>query len=228
MNCDYCGTVVAEGFCSECNVMLCRECMLRCMHCRKPMCPDHIHSTKGGRQFCETCIEDYRARRAAHVAANNAQKNHEVLKHEGGDHKKKKKTNHDEEDNGFAYIASGYHAQSKKAYVAVFVIFVLVGILIWYNWPFVQGCLKWPFDASKASYSSNTRIIVKDTNELRNFSNVSNLDFFPRVIIFLITWALILAYFLGLAVTGYVLIRGSVYWLARRTDVDEDDEPPQF
>ncbi|MCP4639350.1 MAG: hypothetical protein GY851_02900 [bacterium] len=63
MECSVCKVRSSEGYCVECQSLLCNECALTCETCSKMVCPDHVHITRSGRRLCNACHEERRARR---------------------------------------------------------------------------------------------------------------------------------------------------------------------
>ncbi len=73
MECDVCNLRSSVGFCVECRKLLCEECAIKCSHCSKLICPEHVHETRSGRILCVQCMEERDSRRAErHAAATEA------------------------------------------------------------------------------------------------------------------------------------------------------------
>jgi len=72
MECDICHTRSSEGYCVQCNRLLCAECAAVCSRCGNLMCPDHAHETRSGRILCPECLEERRERREKRKAAERA------------------------------------------------------------------------------------------------------------------------------------------------------------
>ncbi len=62
MECALCQIRSSMGFCVECGVLLCDVCGIGCDRCRKMVCGNHIHLTKGGRRLCKVCYDERKSR----------------------------------------------------------------------------------------------------------------------------------------------------------------------
>ena len=73
MDCSICATRSAVENCAECRALLCEVCAVKCEHCGKVICPEHIHLTRGGRALCAVCMEERNAARLARHGSRGAE-----------------------------------------------------------------------------------------------------------------------------------------------------------
>lgn len=63
MECAVCGIRSSVGYCAECQKLLCEECGIKCDHCAKMVCSDHVYETSSGKSLCPVCKKERDERR---------------------------------------------------------------------------------------------------------------------------------------------------------------------
>ena len=55
MECGFCKTRSAIGYCVECRNLVCEGCAVVCQACGKLVCREHVHETPHRRRLCIKC-----------------------------------------------------------------------------------------------------------------------------------------------------------------------------
>lgn len=93
-------------------------------------------------------------------------------------------------------VMSGHQAPTRTAYYFAFAFFGIAGLVFYSTTPILQDIM-FPFDTPGYKFDSNQLPLIKDTNQLRNTSNISQLDLLSQVPAFFITWAILIVYLGG-------------------------------
>lgn len=215
-DCLVCELIRATEKCADCGMPLCRSCVVTCEVCEKTLCPRHIKKTSRGRKMCKECRSERRAAQKARLAEKQAKKkgqppepeaaaiNHDnegvmsfaSMQRDMGEEPVEQRDVKELDQHRPILMASRYQPPSRKALAAAFVFFGLSIIVVFFSVPDLRQIM-WPFETRGAEYNENVQVVIKDTNALRDTSNLSQLNMLSEIFLFVLAWGLFLAYLFG-------------------------------
>lgn len=220
--CAICESPASGATCCECEIALCKHCTTACQRCEKSVCAVHIRTTSRGRLLCGGCWEDRSAerkkRREAEAARQSTAFTAEDVEEIEHDVVQSYASMAVEEGEGPPEESmlldpkrpilrqSRYQNPSKKSYLLAFIFFGISMIVVFWAVPDMRNMV-WPFEASGPEYQSNMMPQMKDTNSLRETGNLSRLNVVSELLLFVVTWAFLLAYLVGFALIVFPSMR---------------------
>ena len=105
---------------------------------------------------------------------------------------------------------SGYQPPSRKKILAAFIFFGIGMMYFYSSTPYFKDTL-FPFDTTELKFNEGELAQIRDTNRIRNTSNLQQLDIFSQAPMFFLSWLIVLSYCGGILILAIGIIR-STYW----------------